>query len=142
MVLETTRTPPAADVHSLMSRLERGELVTYPNAAFPLPQGDELALLFGLQLGGLSKNISFDPATNRVSGFVRQARAQHEPLTRLFAAFSRSMTDWLAALLPPYSKAWALDRATFRSEEEATRRLRLTARNDLLHIDAFPSTCN
>ena len=66
-------------------------------------------------------------------------RAQHEPLARLFAAFSCSVTEWLASLLPPYSKAWTLDRATFRSEEEATRRLRLTARNDLLHIDAFPN---
>ena len=71
MVLETTRTPPAADVHSLMSRLERGELVTNPSPSFALPQGDEFALLFGLQLAGLSKNISFDPAKNRVNGFVR-----------------------------------------------------------------------
>ena len=28
---------------------------------------------------------------------------------------------------------------SFRPVEEATRRLRLTARNDLLHVDAFPS---
>jgi hypothetical protein len=139
MLFNTTGTPPIVDVHSLMGRLERGELVTYPSSSFALPQGDELALLFGLQLAGLSKNISFDPASKRVNGYVRQAKAQHEPLDRLFAAFSRNVTDWLAALLPPYSKAWALDRATFRSEEEATRRLRLTARNDLLHIDAFPN---
>src|SRR5271165_5909162 len=35
--------------------------------------------------------------------------------------------------------AWQLDRVSFRPEEEATRKLRLTARNDLLHVDAFPS---
>src|SRR5262249_11766099 len=31
------------------------------------------------------------------------------------------------------------DRVSFRPEEEATRKLRLSARNDLLHVDAFPS---
>jgi hypothetical protein len=45
----------------------------------------------------------------------------------------------LSAELPRYSRSWQLDRATLRTEEEATRKLRLTARDDLLHIDAFPS---
>lgn len=137
--MDTTRTSPAVDVRSLMSRLERGELIIFPSASFALPQGDELALLFELKRTALSKNISFDPATQRVSGFVVEGRAQHEPLVHIFAAFSRSITEWLAALLPSYSTAWALDRATFHCEEEATRRLRLTARNDLLHVDAFPN---
>jgi hypothetical protein len=137
--MDAPRTMPDAEVRSLMIRLERGELVTFPNASFALPQGDDLSLLFDLKLAALSKNISYDPASNRVSGFVVQGRAQHEPLARIFAAFSRNVTAWLASLLPPYSTAWALDRATFRSEEEATRRLRQTARNDLLHVDAFPN---
>jgi hypothetical protein len=122
-----------------MRRLERGELVTFPTAPFALPQGDDLALLFEIQLAALSKNISYNPATNRVSGFVVQGHVQREPLARIFAAFSHAITEWLASLLPWYCAAWTLDRATFRSEEEATRRLRLTARNDLLHIDAFPN---
>jgi hypothetical protein len=136
MVMDTTRD---AELRSLMIRLERGELVTFPTPSFALPQGDDLSLLCELQLATLSKNISYDPATKRVSGFVVQGHAQHEPLAHIFAAFSRNVTDWLAALLPSYSTAWTLDRATFRSEEEATRRLRQTARNDLLHVDAFPT---
>jgi hypothetical protein len=138
MVMDATATLPDSDPRELMMRLERGQLVTFPTASFPLPQGDDLALLFDLQLAALSKNISYDPANNRVSGFVLKDRAQHEALASIFAAFSRSVTDWLASLLPAYCPSWTLDRATFRSEEEATRRLRLTARNDLLHIDAFP----
>ena len=41
--------------------------------------------------------------------------------------------------LPRYSRHWELDRVSYRGLEEATRQLRLTARNDLLHIDAFPT---
>jgi hypothetical protein len=137
--MDATRTPSDAEDRALMMRLERGELVTFPYASFPLPQGDDLSLLFELQLAALSKNISYDPATNRVNGFIAQGRAQREPLARIFAAFSRGVTNWLASLVTPYSTAWTLDRATFLSEEEATRRLRQTARNDLLHIDAFPN---
>jgi hypothetical protein len=48
------------------------------------------------------------------------------------------VTAWRAALLPRYARAWQLDRVSYRPEEEATRRLRQTARNDLLHVDAFP----
>lgn len=137
--MDVTRTPPEPVVLTLRRRLEHGELVTFPSAGFPLPQGDDLALLFELQLATLSKNISFDPATNRVSGFVRTERARQETLGPIFADFSHHVTDWLASLLPSYRQGWTLDRATFRSEEEATRRLRQTARNDLLHIDAFPN---
>jgi hypothetical protein len=42
-------------------------------------------------------------------------------------------------LLPRYAFSWQPDRASLRPEEEAIRKLRLTARNDLLHFDAFPS---
>jgi hypothetical protein len=45
----------------------------------------------------------------------------------------------VSAVLPGYPRAWRLDRVSYRPEEEATRVLRLKARNDLLHVDAFPS---
>src|SRR5262249_37342161 len=48
-------------------------------------------------------------------------------------------TAWLAANLPRYAAHWQLDRVSLRPEEEATRKPRLTARNDLLHLDAFPT---
>ena len=53
--------------------------------------------------------------------------------------FSDTATGWLANKLPQYARKWSRDRATLRSEEEAIRPLRLTARNDLLHIDSFPA---
>jgi hypothetical protein len=121
-------------------RLERGELLYYPTAPFPLPQGSEREFLLLQRLASPGhKNISYDPATGRVNGFVRSDPSQQERLRGILADFSREVTAWLAGALPRYAAGWTPDRATFRSEEEATRRLRLTARNDLLHIDAFPN---
>lgn len=125
---------------SLEERLERGDVVYYPVCPFPLAQGDEHAFLLQQRLASRAhKNISYDPHTGRAAGFARESAAQAEQLRGLLAAFSETATAWLARTLPRYAGAWHLDRVSYRPEEEATRRLRQTARNDLLHVDAFPS---
>ncbi|HEY7315312.1 MAG TPA: Kdo hydroxylase family protein [Gemmataceae bacterium] len=135
---------PAKDVASVAcecsaERLERGEVLFYPTAPFALPQDADLEFLLEQELGTLAhKNISYNPANDKVNGFVRRTAEQVEQLRSIFARFSKSATEWLAGLLPQYSHGWQLDRASFRPQEEATRRLRPTARNDLLHVDAFP----
>lgn len=124
----------------LAERLERGEVIYCPTCPFPLPSGEEHAVLLQQRLAGRAhKNISFDPHTGKVSGFARQSADQAARLQALLAEFSRQATAWLASILPGYAQGWRLDRVSYRPEEEATRRLRLTARNDLLHLDAFPS---
>ena len=85
------------------------------------------------------KNISYHPEQHTVSGYALHDTAQAERLLTLMREFSRQACGYLAKLLPRYAKSWQPDRASLRPEEEATRRLRLTARNDLLHFDAFPS---
>jgi hypothetical protein len=120
-------------------RLERGEVLFYPTAPFALPQGDDLEFLLRQELGSLAhKNISYNPANGKVNGFVRRDAEQVEQLRGIFARFSTAATEWLSSLLPNYREGWQLDRASFRPQEEATRRLRPKARNDLLHVDAFP----
>ncbi len=120
--------------------LERGELLCYPACPFPLPPEDDLRFLREQRLASsFHKNISFDPHASRVSGFARTAAGQAERLHHVLGLFARAATAWLGDLLPRYRAAWEPDRATLRPEEEATRRLRFTARNDLLHFDAFPS---
>jgi hypothetical protein len=74
-----------------------------------------------------------------VAGYLRHSIAESERLRALLAEFSRGTTAWLASVFPRYAAGWQLDRVSFRPEEEATRQLRTTARNDLLHVDAFPS---
>lgn len=121
-------------------RLERGEIVVYERCPFALPRGDDLLFLLAQRLSRWGhKNISYDPQTGRVSGFRQRSSAQADRLRRLLADFSASASVWLGEALPSYARAGRLDRASLRPEEEATRRLRQTARNDLLHIDAFPT---
>src|SRR5262245_11851161 len=125
---------------TLPQRLERGELVHFAQCPFPLPDDNERAFLFQQTLSSsVHKNISYDPAAARLSGFAVRSRDQAERLRESFANFSSRATSWLAQNLPGYAQAWRLDRVSFRPDEEATRRLRHKARNDLLHIDAFPS---
>jgi hypothetical protein len=57
----------------------------------------------------------------------------------VFAQFSDAATAWISTQFPTYTSGLVRDRVTLRTEEEATRTLRLTARNDLLHIDSFPT---
>lgn len=124
---------------SLEERLERCEIVYFPRCPFPLPEGEDRKFLLDQQLGTTSKNVSFDPQADRARGFQRRGAAEADRLRQVLAGFSRNATAWLARALPHYSRAWHLDRVSFRPVEEATRQLRPNARNDLLHIDAFPS---
>lgn len=125
---------------ALEQRLERGEIITFESCPFALPGGEDLTFLMQQELKGAAhKNISYNPENGVVAGFALKSVLQVERLQRLLGDFSHQATAWLAALLPRYAEAWQPDRASFRPEEEATRKLRLTARNDLLHFDAFPS---
>ena len=133
-------TPGGAPAGSLEERLEGGGIEYFPVCPFQLPEGEERLFLLEQRLASRAhKNISYDPNTGRAAGFARISAAQSERLRILLASFAQQATSWLARTLPRYARTWRLDRVSFRPEEEATRRLRLTARNDLLHIDAFPS---
>jgi hypothetical protein len=132
--------PTAGARTALAELLERGELVYFPTCPFPLPAEPDLVFLRQQRLARfVHKNISLDPATGRVTGFVKQGGGQGRRLAGLLGEFSRRVNAWLSQLLPRYAAGCRSDRATLRSEEEATRQLRHTARNDLLHIDAFPN---
>ncbi len=125
---------------SLAERLESSEIVSFNPCPFALPAEDDLAFLLQQKLYGSShKSISFNPLDRQTTGFLWQSDTQATRLQSLLAEFSRQATNWLAEQLPAYACGWQLDRVTLRTEEEATRKLRLTARNDLLHFDAFPS---
>ena len=125
---------------STEERLERGELLFHTQCPFALLPDDDLSFLRAQRLVRYAhKNISFDPVTGRLTGHVRRGEPQTERLRNLLGAFSRSVTTWLHHTFPHYQQGCVPDRATLRSEEEATRCLRHTARNDLLHLDAFPT---
>jgi hypothetical protein len=124
----------------LEMRLERGEIAFYPVSPIALPEGDDRLFLLEQRLASRAhKNISYDPLRKTAAGFQRQSPDQAERLRSMLAAFAQSATNWLAKTLPRYAQACELDRVSYRPEEEATRKLRHKSRNDLLHVDAFPS---
>src|SRR5262245_49791655 len=124
---------------TLEERLERGELIFFPTCAFSLPDGEDRAFLFTQRQNRHHKNINFNPNSGKLSGYCWQSDENTNRLRHLLHAFGEAATTWLADILPPYASGWRRDRVTLRPEEEATRPLRLTARNDLLHLDAFPN---
>lgn len=124
---------------TLAQRLEQGELVYFPVCPFTLPEAEDRQFLWQQQLGKIHKNISYNPANEKISGGTWQSSEQMERLAQLLAIFGEHATTWLRQRLPEYSQSLQRDRVSFRPEEEATRPLRHNARNDLLHIDAFPS---
>jgi hypothetical protein len=132
--------PLAGPAGPFEERLERGEVIYFQVCPFALPEGEDRDFLLQQELASRAhKNISLNPKTDKVSGFRRHSHHQAERLQKLLAFFSRWVTDWLSHTLPGYARGWRLDQVSFRPVEEATRQLRLTARNDLLHVDAFPS---
>jgi 3-deoxy-D-manno-oct-2-ulosonic acid (Kdo) hydroxylase len=60
-------------------------------------------------------------------------------LRAILRGYSQHSTRFLCALLPPYAGKWKLDFASYRPLEERGRAARVRARNDLPHVDAFPT---
>jgi hypothetical protein len=127
------------EAHGLAERLEQGELVTFSPCPFSLPSAEDSAFLFQQRLQSSKKHISYDPASGTISGFDFESGVQQSRLTSIMKTFALNTQEWLRKTLPRYASGWRPDRASFRPDEEATRKMRITARNDLLHIDAFPS---
>lgn len=121
-------------------RLERGDLLHYRECPFTFLDDEDHHFLLQQRLGSfLHKNISYDPDTKALTGALRTAPEQEQRLITVLERFSERVELYLADQLPNYAGAWRRGRVSFSPEEEATRNLRCTARNDLLHIDAFPT---
>jgi hypothetical protein len=131
-----------AQLRSWCAALEAGDVVYFAESPVPIPPAD-LALLRGQRQTGsrLHKNISYKPQ-NDVLGGVDARSAPAEVVQQLHAVmrgYSLRVTEFLGTFLGPYQKRWILDYASFRPIEEKGRDLSLRRRNDLLHVDAFPT---
>jgi hypothetical protein len=120
--------------------LERGNILFFPRSPFPLRDDDRAFLLDQRQTGaGYHKNIAYRPAADRLTGMGKMAAADAARLKGIVRAYSDWAARFLGELIPEYGGKWALDFASYRSIEEKGRAARLTARNDLAHVDAFPT---
>jgi hypothetical protein len=125
----------AADFRAV---LEQGDILFFADGGFEIPAAIRTALMGATQdARSFHKNIAYKPNRDEISGLAdrREAEAIREPMRQ----YSRCALDFMTRILPEYARAWKVDYASFRSIEERGRELPLTRRNDLLHVDAFPT---
>ncbi len=123
--------------------LERGDILFFPGGFFPggrfqiPPQVIEGLLGATQDARSIHKNIAYKPAKDVVSGLIDKSEA--EQTRTAMRTYSGLALDFMRGILPDYARSWKVDYASFRSIEERGRNLPQTKRNDLLHVDAFPT---
>lgn len=133
-------TPFPHNTTEYCSQLEEGNILFFPCLPFEFPQ-EEIDFLLAQRQTEAShrKNIAYKPNLDRLSNFVRSSVEQEATLHHIMRSYSERVRSLLANLLSPYATHWTIDYASFRPFQEKGRALRIRARNDLLHVDAFPS---
>lgn len=120
-------------------QLERGKILYWPSVPFDFPSSD-LEFLQGQTASGsrFHKNVSYRPSQDVMRG-SEATGADRERLHTCLRQFSMRVVTFTAAVLIPYQSRWKLDYTSFRPLEEEGRSLPLHKRNDLLHVDSFPT---
>ena len=135
MRLDLVSAVPPLDYRAV---LERGDILFFPSGGFEIP-AEVLNGLTGATQDSraIHKNIAYKPNRDVISGLTDQSEA--EGIRTSMRHYSRLALEFMGRILPEYARAWKVDYASFRSIEERGRNLPLTKRNDLLHVDAFPT---
>ena len=133
---------PAAAVRArwCCEQLEEGRILFFEALPFDFPLEDR-EFLVSQRLGDsrFHKNISYRPKQDALRGFAPREAGAAERMREAMRRYSQRTIQFLSRLLTPYASSWAADYASFRPEAEQERKLPLRKRNDLLHVDAFPS---
>jgi hypothetical protein len=119
--------------------LERGRILFFNEPPFPIPSADREYLLAQEWTDlRMHKNVSYRPEEDALRG-ISGAGAKVDRIHSIFRDYSAQVVEFAKKFLMPYAEKWTLDYASFRPIEEERRTLPLHKRNDLLHVDAFPS---
>lgn len=120
--------------------LERGNILFFPDIPFPFPQ-EEINFLLEQKQGKSAgrKNIAYKPQLDKITNHDPTNPEAAKRIHQILRGFSQRVTEFLQLLLPFYSDKWKHDYASFRPFQEKGRNLRVRARNDLLHVDSFPT---
>jgi hypothetical protein len=118
---------------------ERGQILLFSELPFELSVDDQQFLREQQWTElRLHKNVSYRPGDDILRGVSGDA-ASVERMHSIMRNYSARIIEFVRNFLSPYSGKWNLDFASFRPLEEAGRDLPVHKRNDLLHVDAFPS---
>lgn len=119
--------------------LESGQILFFREMPFLIPAEDREFLLAQQWTElRLHKNVSYRPSEDSLRGVSGDTRTVGR-LHSILRNYSDAVVKFLDAFLGPYAGRRILDFASFRPLEEENRDLPLHKRNDLLHVDAFPS---
>lgn len=120
-------------------QLEENDILYFPRLPFHFEEADREFLISRRRANSaVHKNVSYRPAGDLLRGFDGPSDVK-ERLRATLRNYSRQAARFLQQFLAPYEGNYALDYASFRPQEEEGRELPLHKRNDLLHVDAFPS---
>ncbi len=129
----------ASRSHHYCRTLESGSILVFEDLPFSFPAEHREFLLSQRQIGSrFHKNISYRPLRDSMRG-VSSGSPDRERLHGILRAYSRNVTAFVTSFLAPYAGRFQLDFASFRPLREEARHLPLHKRNDLLHVDAFPT---
>lgn len=122
-------------------QLEAGKILFFPGVPFDLPEADRAFLISQKQTASrFHKNISYRPQRDQLRGVSSEnSKDDRERAHCILREYSKNVTAFVAAFLAPYAGKLKLDFASFRPLEEQGRDLPTHRRNDLLHVDAFPT---
>jgi len=122
----------------LCRQLESGQVLVFRQVPFAFPEEDRKFLLSrSAAESRFHKNISYRPASGALNGAADGS--DRDRLLDVMQRFSREASAFVKRILSPYAVKIRLDYASFRPLEEQNRNLPLHKRNDLLHVDAFPT---
>jgi hypothetical protein len=135
---ERVRLQSAYETSDYRGALERGDILFFPDGGFEIPVAVRTALMGATQdARSFHKNIAYKPHIDKVTGLIDRSEAA--AVADAMRDYSRCALEFMTRILPDYARLWKVDYASFRSIEEQGRELPLAKRNDLLHVDAFPT---
>lgn len=125
---------------SYCRQLEEGGILYFDHPPFDLPQADREFLLSRKQSGlRIHKNVSYRPKSDLLRGAANDDPEANQRLQEIMRSYSKNVIDFLDQFLSPYAGKRQIDFASFRPVEEQNRGLPLHKRNDLMHVDSFPT---
>ena len=114
-------------------------MLLFDGVPFELTQEDREFLLSQKQAESrFHKNISYRPTSDALRGIANDSPDRGH-MQEVMRRYSKQVVGFVMRFLAPYAKDFKLDYASFRPLEEESRDLALHKRNDLLHVDAFPT---
>jgi hypothetical protein len=120
-------------------QLEANQVLYFSRPPFDFPDEDREFLISQKRAdSAVHKNVSYRPTQDKLNGFEGAVEVK-ERLRGVLSNYSQQVVEFVRRFLAPYDNRYTLDYTSFRPIEEEGRALPLHKRNDLLHVDAFPS---